>query len=279
MRIDAAAPLSFAHLAALEVGPPALIDLVAAAGFASTSLRMRRTVPGSPEYPLADPTLRRATKARLAATGTAVLYVELVALERGLDPQALVPMLEAGAEIGATRVLASGDDADPAVVAGKLAETCDVANRYGMAVDIEFMPFRAVRSLADAVAVIRRAGAPNAHILVDALHVFRSGSSLVELRALDPRLIGTFQICDAPAAPPADLAFEARQHRLLPGTGGLDLAALITALPDGVPIGVEVPMGLTHPGLDAAARARTAVAHTRAFLAGLAIAEGRNSGE
>ena len=32
------APLSFAHLAALDVGAPDLIDLVAEAGFASTSL-------------------------------------------------------------------------------------------------------------------------------------------------------------------------------------------------------------------------------------------------
>jgi sugar phosphate isomerase/epimerase len=268
--VDPNVPLSFAHLAALDIGPPELIDLVAEAGYASTSIRMCRTVPGSPAYPLIEAGARRATISRLRATGVAVLYVELVALERGLDVSGLTPMLEIGAELGATCVLASGDDPDLGVVAEKLAAVADLAARNGMAVDLEFMPFRTVRSLSDAVDVIRRSGAVNGHVLVDALHFYRSGSSLDELRALEPSIVGTFQICDGPAAAPADLAFEARQRRLLPGHGELDLAGVVAALPAGVPIGVEVPMALTHPGLAPVERARLAARATRALLARLA---------
>lgn len=260
------APLSFAHLAALDVGPPDLIDLVAGAGFASTSIRMIRSVPGSPEYPLRDAAERRATLARMRATGVGVLYVELVALGRRLDVAAIEPVLAAGAELGATRVIAAGDDPDLGLVADRLAAVAELARSYGMVVDVEFMPFREVRTLAEAVQVIRRSGAGNAHVLLDALHFQRSGSSLAELRGLDPRLLGTFQICDAPRAPPADLAFEARQARLLPGHGELDLAGMMALLPSDLPVGVEVPMALSHPGLDHAARLALMVRETRAWL-------------
>jgi sugar phosphate isomerase/epimerase len=266
----ATTPLSFAHLGALEVGPPDLIDLAADAGFASTSLRMIQTVPGSPVYPMADRHLRRATAERMRATGVGLLYIEVLSLHRGLDVAALEPIFAAGAELGATRVLAAGDDADFDVVADKLAASCELARGYGLAIDVEFMPFRAVRSLADALDVIARAGAPNAHVLVDVLHFWRSASSLEQLGAMDRRLYGTFQICDAPARPPADLAHEARHARLLPGHGTLDIAALLRHLPDDVPIGVEVPMGLSHPELDHRQRARRMLDETRRTLAKLA---------
>jgi sugar phosphate isomerase/epimerase len=196
--------------------------------------------------------------------------VELVALDRSLDVASLAPMLEAGAEIGATRVIAAGDDADPSVVGDKLAAVCELARDFAMAVDVEFMPFRAVRSLEDAVDLIRRADQPNAHILLDALHFYRSGSSLDTLRNLASGVIGSFQICDGPRQAPADLAHEARNARLLPGLGELDLAALIAQLPSGLPIGVEVPMGVSHPALSRFQQARLAAETTQAFYRGLA---------
>lgn len=267
MTSSAPLPLSFAHLGALDVGPPELIDMLAAAGFQSTTIRTRRTLPGTPEYPLADPAVRRATRERCRATGVSVLYVELVSLARDLDVEGLEPMLDIAAEIGATRVVAAGDDPDHAVVAAKLAAVCELAAQRRLAVDLEFMPFRAVRSLDEAESVIARAGAPNAHILVDALHFYRSGSSIERLRAMPRHMLGTFQICDAPSAPPADLAFEARNARLLPGDGALDLGALMHALPSDISIGVEVPLALAMPEASDLERARLSADRTRALLA------------
>jgi sugar phosphate isomerase/epimerase len=70
------------------------------------------------------------------------------------------------------------------------------------------------------------------------------------------------QICDAPAERPADLdtmLYHARYERLFPGEGGLDLAALLRALPRDLPLTVEVPtqkLAATVPARDRAARAR-----------------------
>ena len=260
------APLSFAHLAALDVAPPELVDMLVEAGFSSTGIRMRQASPGSPCYPLTDPVQRRATKERLAATGFSVLYIELVGLSRSLDPRELRPMFDAGADIGASRVVAAGDDEDVSVVADKLAAVCELARSYNLAVDIEFMPFRAVKSLADTLQVLRMAGQSNAHILLDALHFRRSGSRIEHLEAIDPRLIGSFQLCDATAEPPADLTYEARNARLLTGEGGLNVDEIMDALPAAVPLGVEVPLTLAYPHLSALERAQLTVAETRKFL-------------
>ena len=258
--------LSFAHLGALEIGPPDLIDLVAGAGFQSTSLRMIRTVPGSPVYAMQDPHVARATRERIRSTGVGVLYIEVLSLHRNLDVAALEAIFAAGAELGATRILAAGDEPDFDIVAEKLASCCELAGRYNLAIDVEFMPFRAVGSLADALDVIGRAGAPNAHVLVDALHFFRSASSSKQLQSVDRRLLGSFQICDAPMQAPSDLAWEARNARLLPGYGGLDLSGLMALLPHDLPIGVEVPMAMTHPTLSPAERAARMAHVTRNFL-------------
>ena len=262
------APLSIAHLCELEVPPPKLIEMAAAAGLDSVGFRTRPSAAGGIQYPLATKVeqaeIRRLTK----STGVGVLYIELVALDETLRVQDCRPMFEVGAEIGAKRLTVSGDSSDVSAVAAKLAEVAELAGNYGIAVDLEFMPFRAVKSLADAYDVVRRAAHPNAFILVDALHIFRSNSALETFRTIDQALIGTFQICDAPEmAPPADkLVAEARTNRLLPGDGGLALWPLIEALPAAVPIGVEVPMATLHPGLEPGERLKKLVSATRNFL-------------
>lgn len=276
-KYSAAFPLSFAHLGALDLAPPALIDMLAQAGFASTSLRMLAAAPGGVEYPLSETKDRDETRHRLAATGLEILYVEVVLLRRDKPVRDALAVLERGAALGARRVLAVGDDHDFAAVGERLAELCALTKPLDLAIDLEFMPFKPVRSLDDAVRVLQRAGNPaNGFILVDALHFYRSNSSLLQLRALDPRQIGTFQICDAPAMAPTTiegLTFEARQRRLLPGHGGLDLGALVAAMPADLPadfdIGVEVPLAFDHPGLSALERAQLSSAATRAFYAGL----------
>ncbi|MGH6816014.1 MAG: sugar phosphate isomerase/epimerase family protein [Hyphomicrobiaceae bacterium] len=262
------ASLSLAHLCELETPPADLIEFAARAGFASVGLRVSAASPGGIEYPLRTGAERTELRRRMAATGVSVLYIELISLSETTRARGYRAMFDTGAALGASRLAVAGDSADFAVVAERLAEICDLARSYGIEVDLEFMPFRAVRSLGDAVDVVRRAGRPNAHILIDALHVFRSGSSLEEVARLDPATIGTFQICDAPRVPPppSELVVEARTRRLLPGQGELDLWPLIGALPADIPIGVEVPLAGQYPNLDAAARMALLVGATRKFL-------------
>ena len=261
-------PLSLAHLSEIDVPPAELITMAGRAGFSSVGFRTAPASPGGIVYPLSTAAEQAEIRRRCADSGVSVLYIELISLDEKLRAEDHRPMLEVGAAIGATRLAVAGDIKNVAVVAEKLADVADLARPYGIAVDLEFMPYRGVASLADALDVARRANRPNAHVLVDALHVFRSNSALEDLRAADDHLIGTFQICDAPLAPPPfeGLVAEARTRRLLPGHGELALWPLINALPDGVLLGVEVPLASQHPELDAAARLARLVTATREFL-------------
>jgi sugar phosphate isomerase/epimerase len=261
-------PLSLAHLSELDVPPLELVELAARAGFASIGLRTSPASPGGVEYPLRAASEQAEMRRRLAANGVKVLEVEMVPLSGSTRVADYQPMLEVGAAIGASRLTVGGDSADFSAVAERLAEMAELAQPYGIAVDLEFMPFRPVQSFSHAADVVTRANHPNAHILIDALHVFRSGSSLDEIARVDPAILGPIQLCDAPATPPpaAELIVEARTRRLLPGEGGLALSALIDALPPDIQFGVEVPLAGQRPDLDPGARLALLVSATREFL-------------
>ena len=267
-QIPATIPLSLAHLSELDVPPLELVELAARAGFASIGLRTSPASPGGVAYPSLTAAEQAEMRKRLADNGVKVLEVEMVPLSEATRIADYRPMLETGAAIGASRLTVGGDSDDFSIVAEKLAEMAELAQPYGIAVDLEFMPFRPVQSLAHAVEVVKRANHPNAHILIDALHVFRSGTPPQDFATVDPAMLGPVQLCDAPAkAPPPDgLVTEARTRRLLPGDGELDLPGLLDALPSGLAYGVEVPLGTQRPDLDPGARLALLVKSTREFL-------------
>ena len=82
-------------------------------------------------------------------------------------------------------------------------------------------------------------------IIVDAIHLHRSGGTPQDVAALPPGMLAYFQICDAPAKIPdteEELIFQARRARLPPGQGGLDLQGMLRALPPGTAISIETPL-------------------------------------
>ena len=75
---------SLAHLTVLSLPPPQVVDVAARAGYRYVGLRMTRVTPEEVLYDLArDRALMRDTKARLDATGVAVLDGELFRASRG----------------------------------------------------------------------------------------------------------------------------------------------------------------------------------------------------
>jgi sugar phosphate isomerase/epimerase len=218
-------------------------------------------------YPLRSAAEQAEMRRALADNGMKIAEVEMVPLTAALNAADTKPMMEAGAAIGATRLtVGGGDTSDFSIVADKLAALAEQAKGYGIAIDLEFMPFRPVKTLSDAIDVLKRANHPNAHILIDVLHVFRSKSDIALFRSIDPKLLGPVQLCDGPIQAPDDLVAEARTRRLLPGAGELDLKSLLDALPDGLAYGVEVPLASQRPDLDAGQRLAELVKSTRAYL-------------
>ena len=237
--------LSLSHLSALDLRPAELLSAAAAAGFWAVGLRLNPAAPGAISYPLrAGSAELSETRRRMNDTGVAIYDVEFVPLVPTVDIGSHEGMLAAAAELGARRLNVSGDDPDRARLVAHFARMCELAGRFGLGVDLEFMRWRHVASLADAVEVVTSAGAANGGILLDALHLFRSGGSVAEVRALKPGLITSAQLCDAPlrAPPPEGIIEEARNRRLIPGRGELPLRELIESLAPGVAFAVEVPL-------------------------------------
>lgn len=261
--------LGLSALGFLELAPPELVEVAASAGFTSVSVRVRAAVAGGAEHPLiAGSPLSRATLARVRETGVDVRHVELLSLG-SRETEQYRPLLEGAAAVGARRVVVTGDHPDLQLVADRLASLCGAAAELGFVVDLEFMPFRPVATLAQAVEVVTLAACDNARVLVDALHLARSGGTVADVATVPRFALGACHLCDAPvAAPPSDeLATEARAGRLPPGAGGLPLAKLVAALPEGTPFVAEVPLDERYDGLSARERALLIQRATASVLA------------
>jgi sugar phosphate isomerase/epimerase len=90
--------------------------------------------------------------------------------------------------------------------------------------------------------IVENSRATNGGVLIDNLHLSRSGSSVDEVSGLPLELFPYLQICDAPAARPTDfggLLDEALNGRLCPGEGSLPIVELLQVVPN-VPLSFEV---------------------------------------
>jgi sugar phosphate isomerase/epimerase len=255
-----------AHLTALELSPTALVKEAARAGFSSVGLRVVPATVGGPAYPTRVGTeAHRALQQILAGEGMRVNDIEFIQLTPDIEVSALAALFEAGADLGAISVIVSGDDNDNARLTAHFADLCDLAQPFGLRVDLEFMRWRAIGTLPQAEAIVRQAGKSNGAILVDALHLSRSGGQPDDLISIPGEFLRAAQICDAAAEMPATDAAsiaEARGARLPPGEGSLPLGRLLDALPADTSLSVEMPL----PALEARARIAVAFEATRRVL-------------
>ncbi|MEO8779693.1 MAG: TIM barrel protein [Rhodanobacter sp.] len=236
---------SLAHLSALMLPPPDLIDAAAQAGYEYVGLRVNRVTTDEPLYSLVDDVrLMRETKAHLSGTGVQVLDIELARIGPNQNARDLLPLLEVAAELGAHDVIGQLPDPDRDRSAEQFAILCDLARPLGIFVNLEFPSWTATPGLGDAVSIVRKVDRPNAAILVDMLHFSRSHSVLDELDKLPKTWFRYAHLCDAPAARPATkegLIHEARSERLFPGEGGLGVAEILAHLPADIPYALEIP--------------------------------------
>lgn len=241
---------SLAHLTVVNLPPPQMIEMAAQVGFDAVGLRLIKVTDNSPGYPLMqDKPMMKATQAALANTGIAVHDVEFVRLTPEFQVDDLEGLLEAGAQLGAKQIITAPYDPDLSRLASSLACLGEKAKQYNLNVVLEFFPWTNVPDLASAYAVTKDGG-DNVGILVDTLHFDRSPSTLQQLAMIPPHKLPFMHLCDALRYDSYNkelLLHTAREDRLPPGEGEIDLASIIRAMPKGVPMGLEVPMPLSNP--------------------------------
>ena len=252
--------LSLSALTVLELSPPQMVECAAQAGYDFVGLRLLPATDHEVRHDIVgDTPLKRETLARLRDTGIKVLDVEILRLKPDTDVSAFLPMLDTAAELGARYVLVAGNDPDEARTAERLAQLCDLAAPLGLSPSLEPMPWTDVKDIAQGARIVKAAARRNTGLIIDPLHFDRAASSTDALRALPREYFGYVQFCDAPAERPADLdtlLYQARCERMIPGEGGLDLAGILRALPDHLPVSIEVPTQQWAQTTPALARAR-----------------------
>lgn len=262
---------SLAHLTALHCSPPKLIEIAARAGYDFVGLR---PIPvGAPEEPLhpfaTDRSLFARTQAALAATGVRLLDIEVARIVKGVKPRDYLPAIEAAAQLGGKHVLSSAWCDDRRYIQDVFAELCSLAQPFGLTVDLEFVTWSGIRTLTEAVEVIRAAKCDNAGIVVDTLHFDRCHADLATLGSLPCEWFRFVQINDAPAKYSNDrdeLIRIGRGARLYLGEGGIDVAAILRRVPV-VPLSVEIPNTAKLAALGAEQYARLCIETARSYLA------------
>jgi sugar phosphate isomerase/epimerase len=240
-----------------------MVSAAAAAGFDSAGLWI------DPES--WDPSTTRSVRERLEDTGLRVLDVEVMTIAPAVPDSTLQRIIEIGAELNARYATAIGMDPESSRIADRFGRLCEHAAGGGIRPVVEFMRFTTVRTLADALEIVNAAGHPAGAVLVDMLHLIRSGGQPDDLSGVDPDVLPFSQLCDAPAEPPGEepgeLIAEALQGRLPPGEGALPIQEILARLPAGCALSSEILSSDLHQRFpDPVARAKAVGDATRAFL-------------
>jgi hypothetical protein len=186
--------------------------------------------------------LEREIRRRVDESGIQILDVEPIIV--GVEPDVTEPLIAAAAALGARFVLFTSRTGEWGDVVERFGRACDVARDADpdLVVVYEFLPAFPIGTLGQAIRIVEEAGRGNGAVLVDNLHLARSGAVPADLRAHHPHRFPYLQIADAPALEPIGheaMLEEARHGRLWPGEGALPVEELLAAVP-GVPLSFEV---------------------------------------
>ena len=253
-------------LAHLTLGAPPIesIDAAHAAGFGALGIRIAPRRPDEP-YPvrvIGAPDTIRDIRDKARDAGVAISNVSAYQFfpdTRWSDVQAVVATAHA---LGAPAIVAYSFDPDEGRFLEIFTRYCDEAHAAGIRIALEFLPYSRVRDLRSAIDIIERSGAPNAGVVIDVLHLHRSGGTIRDVVRVDPAQIAYVQLCDGPRHPmatsDAELMTEARTQRRPAGEGEFPLFELLDVLPADMEIEYEVAPAerASLPAVEKARRAR-----------------------
>jgi sugar phosphate isomerase/epimerase len=264
--------IGLAALTVLELTPPDMVSCARDAGFDYVGLRLIPATAEEVQHPiLGDTSLVRETERRLQDTGIRVLDVEVFRLK----PETNVTVdweqaLATAQRLGATQALIAGNDPDEARMTANFRAFCELAKQYGIAGNIEPMPWTACKTFAQGVRIVEAAGHDNGGVLIDPLHFDRAGCVAGEITAAPRSFLRYMQLCDAPAERPTEiggLLHQARAGRLMPGDGGLDLKGILRNVPHDLPLSLEIPMEKLTRTMPAVERTKQMLAKARRLIA------------
>lgn len=268
---------SLAYLTIPGVDPVEQIRIARQTGYDCVGLRtIPMHLPSEPKFLMhEDKALFEATRQALKDYEIRLLDIELARIRPDLDICEYEPAFAAAAELGAENVLSSVWTRDREFYTDQVGLVAEMAKKYGLKLNVEFLPWAGVRNLQEAITLLEILHCDNLFIMVDTLHAGRAGVTKEELRRADPRYFNYIHLCDGPAGPNGDpvlndiederMLHTARSARLYPGEGVMDIAGMVKALPP-VHVAIELPNFLRMRQLGWEGHAKRCLDTTKAYF-------------
>ena len=218
----------------LMTDPARFVEVTATAGWKATGVWF--------DQESWSPTTSREVKKRIDHWGIEAVDMEVIRLGKNFEKGKA--LIEAACEVGAKNILVVSSLDSSEETADQLSHLCSLAKAEEIVICLEFMKFTSVKSLSDALNIIRLVDANNVGILLDLLHVARSGTTFKEIEACDPKLFPYVQWCDGTAQPvgwsDSELITDALDDRLIPSEGKLDARKFESLFETDIPFSIEV---------------------------------------
>ena len=181
------------------------------------------------------------------------------------------PLVDIAAELGVRHVLVASGPASRAAVVERYGELCRRAEPAGVQVVLEFLPIFTIATLADALGVVQEVDSPNGGVLVDTLHLARSGGRTGRprstcRRSCSPTCRWPTRRTGSTTRPRPACATKRCTGGSCPGRAQLPLGATLDTVPD-VPVSVELrSQALMQAFPDPTDRARAVLAATQRLV-------------
>ncbi len=270
--------LGIGYLSVFGLPPVEFVDVAASLECRYISMFLRGLPSPPSDHPpfslTRDRALRSDLRAALRHRGVTITLGDGFLVMPGRDIRECAADLDVIAELAIPRINVVSLDPDRDRSFDEFAVLAQLAGQRGIATAVEPVPGLTIGDIPTALAAIAHVGRPDFQLLIDVMHISRSGSTPADLAAIDPNHIGYAQLNDTTRQPrSADYMEEAMYERLAPGDGDLPLRDIIRALPPDLVIELEVPQrSLAVAGVSPIDRLRPCVAAARRVLSDAASA-------
>ncbi|NBI66374.1 sugar phosphate isomerase/epimerase [Pseudoflavonifractor sp. 60] len=237
---------SLAYLTVPGTHPADLVELAALCGYDGVSPRfISMRLPGEPDFSLENDRVFQSVRDALERTGLPLMDIELARIADGINVLSYEKNIARAAELGAQYLITSVWTEDRPFALEELKKLCDLAGKYQLLVNLEFMSFSCVPTLATARRMIQDARRPNLRLMIDCLHAHRAGVTRAMLEDVPKEEFGFVHLCNGPSwIPPADhpnMTEAARSGRRYIGEGGIDVAGLLRGIGAAPYYSIELP--------------------------------------
>jgi len=218
----------------------------------------------------------------LTETGITALDIEVVWFQPGEAIDTHNRFVDIAKAIGARNILCVSSETDINETKKRFKHLCQLTQGSDIRVVLEFLAITEINSLAKALEVVNDVAHPAGGILIDTLHLQRTGSCVQDIAELaqtksgspghsKTRLLPYLQLCDASETledkSPEGILGDALFLRKLLGEGQLPLEDILQAVDANMPLSLEIrSRALIEQFPNLQARANAVFKNTQQFL-------------